>query len=280
MRLMPDPTTTLGLAALASYVGKEPLQRLLGPTCDMLGRRFSNLTESGIDAVGRIVRNARAKAGHTLEQPGSIPPRVVKEIIDAGSGYTEDISIEYMGGVLASSRTPLGRDDRGARMAKLVDRMTTYQLRTHYLIYSSIKHLFVRHNPNFSRQDKRMELEIFIPFSSYFDVMEFTQTELDSGILHHIFSGLEDETLIAPSWRTGTHDVIVAKFGTATEGGCLCYPSAVGAELFLWAFGYGQKPLEFIFDESFSARIEGLPPHLGGVLGTRLPTTSSPSESS
>ena len=47
-------------------------------------------------------------------------------------------------------------------------------------------------------------------------------------------------------------------FSGAKEGGIVCGPSALGAELFLWAFGHADKPLEFIFDPAFSPVISGI----------------------
>ena len=72
---------------------------------------------------------------------GQVPPKVLKTIINEGAYSNDDVAVEYLGGVLASSTTEVDRDDRGDRLAKLIGNMSAYQLRSHYLIYSTISEL-------------------------------------------------------------------------------------------------------------------------------------------
>ena len=59
---MPEPTT-LGLAALAAYLGKDGVAKILGPTADYLGDQLKVFTQKRIDNVGKIFSNAEKKAG-------------------------------------------------------------------------------------------------------------------------------------------------------------------------------------------------------------------------
>ena len=117
--------------------------------------------------------------------------------MNEGSYADDAIATEYFGGVLASSRTEVGRDDRGARLAKMIDNMSSYQLRSHYLIYSTISELFSHNEDSFNLPRSRRKLGLFMPFQGYFTGMAFTQQERNDGqILSHIFHGLHADGLI------------------------------------------------------------------------------------
>lgn len=52
------------------------------------------------------------KLGNTIEISGNVPLRVWKEILETGSLCTDELLIEYYSGLLATSRTATGKDDR------------------------------------------------------------------------------------------------------------------------------------------------------------------------
>jgi len=131
---MVDPISTIGLGAVSAYLAKDALQKLLGPTAEYLGDGLRYLTRRRIENIGRIFQKAGAKLGDRIEAPGEVPPRVLKTVLNEGSYCDDELAAEYFGGVLASSRTDTGRDDRGARIGKLLDGLSTYQIRAHYLI--------------------------------------------------------------------------------------------------------------------------------------------------
>ena len=66
------------------------------------------------------------KLGDKLDRPGQVPPKALKTIVNAGSYFDDAIAVEYIGGVLASSRTEVGRDDRGSRIAKMIDSLSVF----------------------------------------------------------------------------------------------------------------------------------------------------------
>ncbi len=101
-------------------------------------------------------------------------------------------------------------------------------------------------------------MELFIPFTAYVHVMQFTKEEYNGQLLHHIFNSLSNEGLIEADWSFGSKKEL-ARMGTASPGdGIVCRPSAPGAELFLWAFGHGDKGLNFMLTDSFSPTKEGI----------------------
>lgn len=270
---MVEPITTVGLGAIAAYLGKDGLQKLLGPTADYLGGGLRDFTQRRFENVGAIFKNAERKLGDRANSPGTVPPKVLKEIINEGSFNDDALAAEYFGGILASSRTEHGRDDRGARIAKLVDRLSTYQLRAHYLIYSSVKHLFASASLPFNNEG-RSKMKIYLPFAPYATAMDFDKNELRQGtqLLSHVFWGLHSENLLG-DWSYGPKEALIKQFPGADDdsGGIICEPSALGCELYLYAFGAADQPLEFIFDPALANTVEGVP---DGVPGARPAETT------
>ncbi len=267
---MPEPITTIGFGAIAAYLGKDGLQKLLGPTADYLGSGLKDFTQKRTENIGRILQKADLKLGDKRELPGSIPPKVLKTIINDGSYNDDEIALEYFGGVLASSRTELGRDDRGARMAKLIDELSTYQLRTHYLIYSTIRELFKSNGYQFDVED-RNKMEILLPLQSYSDAMGFSQKEAENigSFLRHTFFGLVNDGLIENDFYYGPKETMLKITNKAESGGIVCQPSALGAELFLWAFGESDKALRYIFDDAFQPIIKDMPSIVNNSIATK-----------
>lgn len=267
---MPEPITTVGLGAIAAYLGKDGLQKLLGPTADYLGQGLRDITQRRVETIGHILQSASAKLGDRMEASGQVPPKVLKAVLDDGSFSTDELAVEYFGGILASSRTEQGRDDRGARIAKILDSLSTYQLRAHYLIYSTIREIF-RGRGILMNIEGRPKLEIFIPFSGYIEAMEFNSEESSQfmPLLDHVLFGLHSESLIENSWKYGPQEHMVKYCPGALEGGIVCTPSALGAELFLWAFGQAQRPLDYLTDNSFNTSLKGVAKQFPKAVATK-----------
>jgi len=267
---MPEPLTTVGLGAVAAYLGKDGIQKLLGPTADYLGQGLLDFTQKRAQTIGQIFQKAESKLGPRLDTPGEVPPKVLKAVLDEGSFCSDSLAVEYLGGILASSRTEHGRDDRGARIAKVMDALSTYQLRTHYLIYATVRTLFSGGGLSLNMEG-RPKMQIFIPFPSFFEAMDFSDAELGqlSSLLGHIFFGLHGDNLLEGDWQYGHKDSMVKLFPGATDGGIVCQPSALGGELFLWAFGHADKPLDYLFSPEFLPIVDGLPITIQGACATK-----------
>ena len=266
---MPEPLTTVGLGAVAAYLGKDGIQKLLGPTADYLGQGLQDFTQKRAQTIGRIFQKAESKLGEKLDAPGEVPPKVLKAVLDEGSFSNDALAVEYLGGILASSRTEHGRDDRGARIAKVVDSLSTYQLRTHYLVYATIRKLFAN-SGHLLNMEGRPKMQIFIPYSGYLSAMDFSESELLqlNSLFSHIFFGLHGDNLLEGQWQYGEKEHMVKIYPAASEGGIVCQPSALGVELFLWAFGRADKPLDYLFSPEFSPVADGLPLSIDGACAT------------
>ncbi len=263
---MADPITV----AIAAYLGKDGVQKILGPTADYLGEELKAFTQRRINNVRKIFSNSKKKLGSRLDSPGQVPPRVLKAVINEGS-YSEDpVILEYFGGVLASSRTEIGRDDRGARIIKILDNLSAYQIRTHYLLYSTIAHLFSNSGKEFGLSENRAQMQVFLPLESYVNSMAFTQPEWDNPqIFVHIWHGLSSDNLIANQWRSGDRETLQKIAKNVPGDGIICQPSTLGAELFLWGFGHGDKPLDYVLSGELKVEIDDLPSHILGAIGTK-----------
>jgi len=237
-----------GIAILGSALGSAKLvEKLLGPTAEYIGAGIQSWTEQRVNNVSKIFECAQEKLGDKIDEPGAIPPRVLKEVLDEGSFCNDPLTAEYFGGVLASSRSQISRDDRGASWSSLVARLSNYQVRSHYVFYRSIYDRFIGQDFLFNIND-RSKLEVLIPFSSYFEAMEFTEDEMKhiGSILNHAFFGLNKEGLIETFVYGSGEDLKRRRMNRVEppeEGGILATPSALGGELFLWAHGFGSSDL-------------------------------------
>ncbi|TMO86487.1 hypothetical protein [Pseudoalteromonas ruthenica] len=255
---MAEPVTTIGIGAIAAYLGKDGLSKLLGPTADYLGSELKVFTEKRIENVGRIFKSAEDKLGSDISENGSVPPKVLKTIINEGSYSSESLAVEYFGGVLASSRTEIDRDDRGARIARQLDNLSSYQLRSHYIIYSTIAKTCDIGGEALNNNAGRRKCQILMPVQEYAEAMEFTQQEWGNPqLLSHIFQGLSADGLIAATWGFGPSEHLQQYLNNGQLKleddfiGLVCEPTISGIELFLWGFGKGECSLNDIFESSF-----------------------------
>jgi hypothetical protein len=146
----------------------------------------------------------------------------------------------------------VSRDDRGAYFASLITRLTTYQLRTHYLFYHSIKYHFDEQKKNIGSGEERNGMQTFVPFSSYISAMDFAPEELGkiNDLLGHCVVGLEKEDLIGNSYHIGkAEDLQKRSYKDAKESGIIFTPTVIGLSLFMWAYGHGQLPNEKFFEK-------------------------------
>jgi hypothetical protein len=191
--------TGTGLAVLGP---SAVVLKILGPTADYVGDGLQQWTEARAQNLRRVFSKAEQKLGpERLEEPGQVPPRVLKGVLDEGQFCADELGAEYLGGVLASSRSDVERDDRGAALVALVSRLSTYQLRTHYIAYSGAQRLLAGGDLEFGDGSKRREMAFFLPRSTWIPAMEFSPSEsADSlAIVDHVLMGLAREDLIDSS---------------------------------------------------------------------------------
>src|SRR5215475_2235072 len=124
-----------GLAILGTAeVSKDAIQRILAPSADYIGAGVLQGTKATVN-VARVLAAAARRLGSRLNQPGSVPPRVLKNVLDDAPWIDDELMAEYQGGLLASSFGENGRDDRAVALQAVLRRLSTYALRTHYVCY-------------------------------------------------------------------------------------------------------------------------------------------------
>ena len=104
----------------------------------------------------RVFAHAERKLGpEQLEAPGAVPPRVLKGVLEEGSFCEDEVMAEYLGGVLASSRSEVSVDDRGTALLAVISGLSTYQLRTHYTMYTTARQQLVGRDINLANATER-----------------------------------------------------------------------------------------------------------------------------
>jgi len=119
----------------------------------------------------------------------------------------------------------------------VIRELSTHQLRTHYLIYWSIKQLLNGRELSVALGNQAREMRIFLP-GTFLDT-NLKQQPNDVLDLHAL-AGLARHDLIDPLWWGGPVDVFAEEEPWIDEAGYLVTPTKFGVELFLWAHGYSQ----------------------------------------
>lgn len=237
------------------------LNRLLGPAADEVATALQRFTEYKLRNVGRVVEVADSKTSQAMIETGTIPLRVASRIIEEGSHSDDEVVIEYLGGVLASSRTHKGRDDRGNTYAAMVASLSTYHLRLHYLCYSEFHRLFRGQSVNpYSARDFAGQSLLYYPLASYVEFMDFDEDERQNfpAILLNSLYALHRESLIELG-ASGNTESLKHLAPHAPGPGVVWYPTIAGMELFLWGMGEGQKTAHVLTSADWSApAINGL----------------------
>lgn len=223
-------TTT---AAIIS--SKDLLKKILGPSADYIGGEIKGLVEKCNINLNNIFSNAKQKLGDRINDNGQVSPRVLKNIIDDGKFCENEILTEYYGGVLASARTSIDRDDRAISLLNLIKSMSVYQLRLHYLFYYSVFNLFKDNPINLGTEP---EIHILISLDDYDNAMDFSIEENKNSILLHSIMGLRSQGLIGNYCAVGSDSDKSKCLFPLPKNGIIMVPTVLGAEMFLYALGY------------------------------------------
>ena len=236
-----------GLALLGSA---KLLEKMLGPTAEYIGDGLQTWAEKRTENVRRIFSISERKLGDRIEIEGSVPPKVLKGILSEGSVCDDTVTAEYFGGVLASSRSGISRDDRGASFIALISRLSAYQVRAHYVLYHIIKNLFNGKDINPLKFSGRKEMESSIALDAFDGAMNFNQSEQLYILVPHIFYGLQRELLIENRFTYPSEKQFIEYADNVSVPEIIFQPSPFGIELFLWAHGRSDlNPQEFFKTE-------------------------------
>ena len=209
---------------------------------DYLGEELKLLTQRRVDNFKKIVDSAQKKLRD--REVKQVPPRVMKALVREATFYDDPLSAEYFGGVLASSVSGVSRDDRGVVVLDAISRLSTYQLRSHYIFYRILRDLYVGKDLlNPLVPEDRMRLVAYMEFSAYARTMALDHDELHnlSAILTNVLPGLARQSLIQERYAAGTpgelRQIWSAPHASLPAPGFMYLPTPFGFDLFLWAHG-------------------------------------------
>jgi len=242
--------------------------KLLGPTVDYLGEGMRVWSETRMRNVRGIFDKAERKIDPSaLHDSGAVAPRVLQGILSEGSFVADELSQDYFGGVLASSHSEFGRDDRAATYIQLLARLSTYQIRTHYVLYRGAQEACAAMpDIDLSHVAGRDHVGgFFVRFPRFFTSLDLSDNEMDDlpAVLTHALVGLHREGLVGVHWHFSTdrENVSASEAGQGHEfpcGGLVFGLSMFGIELFCAAHGFSGEPASIFvepttrFDEAMS----------------------------
>ncbi|QDU25585.1 hypothetical protein ETAA8_06550 [Anatilimnocola aggregata] len=225
--------------------------KLFGPLATHIGQKLPGLTDQGAANLKNVINFAVEKIGTAINEPGQVLPRVFRGAMSEAVFCDDRIAAEYLGGVLASSRVPLignkpeepvvEEDDRGVVINSLIARLSSFQLRTHYILYHALRDLYEGVGPV-----NRLHAGVKMPGATFMVALTHNRTsacgEKLAAIVNHAFSGLYRESLI------GDYEI----FGADAENSFRFKPSEFGQELFMWGYGYGNLLTPHFFNPHLS----------------------------
>jgi hypothetical protein len=244
---------------------KNMLSALLGEGAAHVGDAVADMPERRRANVARICNIALRRLDVTVADPGSVPPRVIDCLLGHGSYVQSPVSSEYWGGVLSCSRSVNPMDDRAARRLHMLSRLGEYDLRSHYLFYSTLRLLLINtRNPAAVDFEDRFHLATFIPAGYYILAMDYNRDEIGRmpRLISDVLYSLGQEFLVDGS-NTGSDDYLRSQFTKHAPGvirgeGIVFAPSVLGIQLFQWAFGGCDLGTADFLDPDFDCRIDGV----------------------
>ncbi len=242
-----DTNVAIG-AGLTVLGSQEILTKMLGPTADYLGGELKNLVEKCNINLDKVFIKAKEKLGSRLNEPGQVNARVLKNVIEEGMFCEDEIVAEYLGGVLASSRSADGRDDRGIKLISYIKNLSSYQLRLHFLCYYLLYSLSEKHSDSLpgdiflSCEEEMNRLSIFIPLDVYGEFMNLSEYDkkYNIDVIRHSVEGLMREGLVG---KKNAVDCFVSPDSQKSTGkvipshGITLEPTPLGTELFVYGQG-------------------------------------------
>ena len=164
-----------------------------------------------------------------------------------------ELETECLGGVLASSRTEISRDDRAASLIALIGRLSTYQLRTHYIMYALAQRALAGQAVTVGESNVRDRAgAFFLPHDDWVGAMALSAAEHHEwdSISGHIFNGLMREGLMDERFAYGSPETLrdFAPWRTFPAQGFVYTISMLGIELFTAAHGLTEPALKVFLD--------------------------------
>lgn len=247
-------------AAEAAKVSSSLLESLLGPSAEVIGQEWADRLRRR-NMTRLLARTEKHVAGSP--DPGYVRPRAAASAFEAAQFADDEIVTEYLSGVLATGRHPDGGDDGGIPWSSLIARLSSVQLRIHFVLYSNFRQVF-RGDADRTRLFDFPMGPIAIPLVELVAAAGLVPDELIWSRVNDALVGLKQEDLIG-GFAYGDREFFNKRQGTAkyrwekerrleTPFEPLLEVSAtpVGVKLFMWGLGYGQHADSAYVDPNFA----------------------------
>lgn len=275
-----DPITGIGAAsaakavdatsAEAAKVAGNLLTRLLGPSADIVGAQWAEaLKQKNLE---RLLRKTEKRAAGK-DDPGIANPRLASQVFEGAQFADDEVVAEYYSGILASSRDHLGRNDSGVGWSSLINRLSSDQLRLHYLIYASVRPAVL--DAAITDTNALHGRTVVLPFAAVWTLGGFGNLgEFGRSRIMDAIDGLMRENLIGGSYGYGDNDYVVQSASATGMYLDLPYDRCLkvdltihGIRLFLWGMGVGEGEIEQYWDPAVSIDLVDEESGLGPIEG-------------
>lgn len=253
---MTDPISGLAATQGVKSFGAV-VDKLLGPTAEIMGQEMAGWYARKKN-VQKVAERAAVRAG--TETDGAIPPRLAAEVFEKAQWADEEFVAEYLSGVLASGRSPDGKNDAAISWTALVGRLSSDQLALHWLIYTGLQSKISSSPPD--RFWDVIKEQLLLDYRLILAALGWPLGELSSQIrLLEAAYGLEREGLIAKLSHGDSaylaNEVAWTKGSTLREGTSYLTLTATsyGTGLLLYALGRGKAWFADIVSEATSNAI-------------------------
>lgn len=228
-----DPISMAGAARAATSVVREVNAtglpaRLFGKVLDSVGDALDD--EFRDWNIQRITRKAARRA--RLEDPKIVNARVAYRILQDGSFCNDDVTQEYLAGLVAGSYSDDGGDDRASYYVDLVAKLPGAQVRLHHAIYSAFASAGPK--PTDVTETDFKQRALFTPLEDAAVILQHSEEIKPRDAVEEALAGLEREGLIAAFGVADSPQDGYDKLDGWMVG---VLPSQVGTMLALWAHG-------------------------------------------
>ncbi len=243
---MPDPVT-IGAALVKAATTDGPssegettslLKRLLLPPVDEFAEALRRSVAYRTRNFGRIVDKADKKA-RMRQGVGLVSQRVAYVLLEECSLCDNELMAEYLGGLLAGSRSSDGRDDRAVSWCQIVKGMSWLQVRAHFILYREwAAQLKGRADLKLGMGDVRQMLRMDLELNEFLLILvDHSDIDVNGAIQDAILGlcwlGLIDES----SYAIGNRSSSIFMRDSPFEELLSIQPTIRGFELYGWAQG-------------------------------------------
>jgi hypothetical protein len=218
-----DLITTAIVAAAVQGIG-----RVASAPIDALGEHLKERIKARLD---RTREAAEAKTGG---RPLDVADRIAFKALGEAAISDDPLMADYLGGVLAASGP---NNDEGAAVIAMIGRLSSLQLRVHYIIYREIRRLWPDPSLNLYETPRANQAGVRIPTTEMMRAVGRASGDRTSGdAIGSAIAVLQNEGLIADEWYFAVEEP-----GGPETHSTRVRPTGLGAELFLW--GHGAQPI-------------------------------------